>query len=83
VGTFFDDSGAQLRRAAVRAISMKLNAKQKKDLCQAREEGPKLKYKDLATIAEKKFGMIHLNISFSDSQITRMIKERGVFELEG
>ena len=53
-----------------------LNAKQKKELCQASEEGPKRKYKNLVTIAEKKFGMIHLSISLSDSQITRKIKER-------
>jgi len=31
----------------------KLNARQKKELCQAREEGPKLEYKDLVMIAEK------------------------------
>jgi len=51
-----------------------LNAKQKKKLCQACEEGPKLKYMDLVTIAEKKFG-----ISLSDSQITRMIKRKADF----
>ena len=51
-----------------------LNAKQKKKLCQACEEGPKLKYKDLVTIVEKKFG-----ISLSDSQITRMIKRKADF----
>jgi len=34
--------------------------------------------KDLVTIAEKKLkvGMIYLNIPLSDSQITRMIRER-------
>jgi len=51
-----------------------LNAKQKKELCRAREEGPNLNYKDLVTSAEKKFG-----ISLSDIQITRMIKERQTF----
>lgn len=51
-----------------------LNAKQKKELCQAREDDPKLKYKDLVTIAEKKFG-----ISPSDSQITRMIKRKAEY----
>jgi hypothetical protein len=33
-----------------------LNAKQKKELCQAREKDPKLKYEDLVKIAEEKFG---------------------------
>jgi len=68
-------SGAQ-QCDSMASHQQKLNAKQKKDLCQASEEGPKQEYKDLATIAEKKFGMIHVSISLSDSQITRMIKER-------
>jgi len=48
-----------------------LRAKQKKELCKAREECPRLKYKDLVKIAEKKFG-----ISLSDSQITSMIRRK-------
>jgi len=59
---------------------------QQKFECQAEEralpgEGrrsEKVKYKDLVMIAEKKFGMIHLSISLSDSQITRMVKKRQI-----
>jgi hypothetical protein len=51
-----------------------LNAKQKKELCQAREKDPKLNYKDLVKIAEENFG-----ISPSDSQITRIIKRKAEF----
>jgi hypothetical protein len=50
------------------------NAKQKKELCQAREKDPKLKYKDLVKIAAEKF-----EISPSDSQITRMTKRKAEF----
>jgi len=62
-------------QVTITSLQQTLNAWQKEEeLCQAREEGPKLRYKDLITIAEKKFG-----ISLSDSQITHMIKIKSEF----